>query len=62
MGLFKNTFLIIFLVFMLTGCGVGSIVALPFKVTGAVVNVVTPDIIGDSISEVGDTADTVIPF
>jgi len=46
----------------LSGCGVGSLVAAPFKVVGAVVNVVTPDAVGDSISAVGDAADTAIPF
>ncbi len=44
------------------GCGVGTLVALPFKVTGEVINVVAPDIVGDSISAVGDAVDTVIPF
>jgi len=47
---------------LFTGCGVGSVVALPFKAVGAVVNVVTPDIVGDTISGVGEAADTVIPF
>jgi hypothetical protein len=47
--------------FLLTGC-VGDIVAAPFKITGAVVNIVTPDIVGDSIAGVGDAADTIIPF
>jgi len=46
----------------LSGCGVGSLVAAPFKVAGAVVNVVAPDAVGDSISAVGDAADTAIPF
>ena len=45
-----------------TGCGVGSVVALPFKAVGAVVNVVTPDVVGDTISDVGDAADAAIPF
>jgi hypothetical protein len=39
-----------------------DIVALPFRVTGAVVNVVTPDAVGDSITGVGEAMDTVIPF
>ena len=38
---------------MLSGCGISNVVAAPFKVAGAVVNVVTPDIVGDSISGVG---------
>ena len=50
------------LAFGLSGCGVGSLVAAPFKVAGAVVNVVAPDAVGDSISAVGDAADTAIPF
>jgi len=35
---------------------------LPFRVTGAVINTVAPDIVGDSISGVGETLDTIIPF
>jgi hypothetical protein len=45
-----------------SGCGVGDVVAAPFRVTGAIVNVVTPDIVGDTISGVGDAADAAIPF
>ncbi len=45
-----------------TGCIVGDVVALPFRVTGAVVNTITPDVVGDSISGAGDAIDTVIPF
>lgn len=52
----------VLLAFFFTGCIVGDVIALPFKVTGAVVNVVTPDIVGDSISGTGDVIDTVIPF
>ena len=47
---------------LFSGCGLGSAVAAPFKVTGAVVNVVAPDVVGDTISGVGDVADTIIPF
>jgi hypothetical protein len=47
---------------LFSGCGVGSLVALPFKAVGAVANVVTPDAVGDSISAVGEAADTAIPF
>ncbi len=47
---------------LFAGCGVGSVVALPFKAVGAVVNVVTPDVVGDTISDVGDVADAAIPF
>jgi hypothetical protein len=53
---------LLFITFNIQGCVVGSIVAAPFKIVGAVVNVVTPDIIGDSISGTGDVLDTVIPF
>jgi len=58
----KILLLSVVLAFSLSGCGVGSLVAAPFKVVGAVVNVVTPDAVGDSISAVGDAADTAIPF
>lgn len=44
------------------GCIMGDVVALPFRVTGAVVNVITPDAVGDSISSTGDAIDTAIPF
>ncbi len=44
------------------GCIVGDVVALPFRVTGAVVNTVAPDIVGDTISGTGDVLDTAIPF
>ena len=56
---------IIFLFFLaisIQGCIVGSIVAAPFKITGAVVNIVTPDVVGDTIAGTGDALDTVIPF
>jgi hypothetical protein len=45
-----------------TGCGVGSLVALPFKAVGAVTDVVAPEAVGDTIRGVGEAADTVIPF
>jgi len=47
---------------MFSGCIVGDVAAAPFRVVGAVVNVVTPDVVGDSISGVGDVIDTAIPF
>jgi hypothetical protein len=53
---------VLLLIFSLSGCGVGSLLALPFKVTGAVVNVIAPDVVGDSISGTGDALDTAIPF
>ncbi len=53
---------ILVLAIALSGCGVGSLAAVPFKVTGAVVNVVTPSEVGNSISGVGDVIDDSIPF
>jgi len=47
---------------MFSGCIVGTIVSLPFKAVGAVVNSVAPEPVGDSIEAVGDVADTLIPF
>lgn len=44
------------------GCIVGDAIALPFRVTGAVLEVVTPDPIGSSVSGVGEAIDTAIPF
>lgn len=58
----KKYILILFIPLLFNGCIVGDVVALPFRVTGAVVNVVTPDVVGDSVSGVGDTLDTAIPF
>ncbi len=47
---------------LFSGCIVGTVAALPFKAVGAVVNVVTPDAVGDSISGVGSIVDAAIPF
>ena len=58
----KHTIFLILAILFFSGCGVGSVVAAPFKVAGAVVNVVTPDVVGDTISGVGDVADAAIPF
>ncbi len=58
----KKYILITFIVLTFSGCIVGDVVALPFRVTGAVLNTVVPDIVGNTITEVGETADTVIPF
>lgn len=58
----KIALLSVVIAFGLSGCGVGSLVAAPFKVAGTVVNIVTPDIVGDSISAVGSAADSAIPF
>jgi len=46
----KNIRLVLIMgMFLFSGCGVGSIVAAPFKIGGAVINVVTPDIVGDGL-------------
>ncbi|WP_072682297.1 DUF6726 family protein [Arcobacter sp. LA11] len=58
----KSFFLIFLIIVLFNGCIVGDVAALPFRVTGAVLNTVTPDIVGDSVSEVGETIDTAIPF
>ncbi|MEA3498315.1 MAG: DUF6726 family protein [Campylobacterota bacterium] len=57
----KNVLLILVTI-TFSGCIVGDVVALPFRVTGAVVNTVAPDAVGDSISGTGDIIDTAIPF
>ncbi len=57
-----TTILTLLIAILFSGCGVGSLVALPFKTVGAVANVVAPDAVGDSISAVGDAADAAIPF
>ena len=64
MSLLNNLKVLIVIILALTfsGCIVGDAVALPFRVTGAVVNVVAPDVVGDSISGVGESADAAIPF
>ncbi len=60
----KIKHILIFLVLSLffSGCFVGDTVALPFRATGAVVNTVAPDVVGDTISGTGDVIDAVIPF
>jgi len=55
-------FVLTITLFAFSGCGVGSVVAMPFKVGGAVINVVTPDIVGDSLEMTGDALDAAIPF
>ncbi len=55
-------FIGILTVVVFNGCIVGDTVALPFRVTGAVLNTVAPDVVGESVSGVGDTIDTIIPF
>ncbi len=51
-----------FVVITMQGCIVGKVVSAPFKITGAILNTVTPDIVGDSVSATGEVIDTVIPF
>ena len=58
----KHLILTFLVALMFQGCIVGDVVALPFRVTGAVVNVVAPDVVGDTISGTGDVLDTAIPF
>jgi len=58
----KSIILAVIMTVMLSGCGVGSLVALPFKAVGAVTDVVAPEVVGDTIRGVGDVADTAIPF
>ena len=41
----------IVVVLTFNGCIVGDAIALPFRVTGAVLEVVTPDPIGGSVTE-----------
>ena len=59
---FKHIIFISLITIIFQGCIVGDVVALPFRVTGAVVNVVAPDAVGDAISGTGDVLDTAIPF
>lgn len=58
----KSIILAVVITVMLSGCGVGSLVALPFKAVGAVTDVIAPEVVGDAIRGVGDVADTAIPF
>lgn len=59
---FLFTFLSTLILISFSGCVVGDVVAAPFRITGAVVNTVAPDVVGDSISGTGDVIDTIIPF
>ena len=58
----RNIILALLVALFMQGCIVGDVVALPFRVTGAVVNTVAPDVVGDAISGAGDVIDTAIPF
>lgn len=62
MNIFLKIVLILFIVISFQGCIVGTVVSAPFKIAGAVVNTVTPDIVGDTISTTGDVIDMAIPF
>ena len=57
-----NLVFILFITISIQGCIVGTVVSAPFKIVGAVVNTVTPDVVGDSISGTGEIIDAVIPF
>ena len=58
----KHILLMTMSAILFSGCIVGDVVALPFRVTGAVVNVVAPDVVGDTITDAGDVLDAAIPF
>jgi len=58
----QNLIFLFLISFLINGCGVGSLVAVPFKVTGAIVNIVTPEVVGDTISGTGDVLEDTIPF
>ena len=50
--------MLISIMFMLSGCFVGKVVSLPFKVVGAIV----PGPIGTGVDAVGTAVDVVTPF
>lgn len=58
----KYWMILVTITLLVQGCMVGTIVSAPFKITGAVLNTVTPDVVGDSVSGTGEVLDTVIPF
>lgn len=58
----KYWILFIAMTLFMQGCMVGTIVSMPFQVTGSVLNTFTPDVVGDSVSGTGEVLDTVIPF
>ena len=52
-----------FVVLAFSGCGVGSILELPFKVIGGVVDIIDPvGAVSGSIGTLGSTINTAIPF
>ncbi len=58
----KHISILTIIIILFSGCIAGDIVALPFRVTGAVVNTIAPDIIGETITGAGDAIDLAIPF
>lgn len=58
----KQLILLFFILVFLNGCVVGTVASVPFKVAGAAINTVTPDIVGDTVSTTGDVVDMAIPF
>lgn len=58
----KYWIILITMTLFMQGCVVGTIVSIPFEITGSVLNTVTPDVVGDSVSGTGEVLDTVIPF
>jgi len=58
----KHLILLFALAILSNGCVVGTIASAPFEVAGTAINVITPDIVGDSISTTGDVVDMAIPF
>ena len=54
--------LLVFWALMLNGCGLGALIALPFKAIGAVTDVIAPESVGDAIRGIGSSADEAIPF
>ena len=58
----KTTLILLSITISFQGCIVGKVVAAPFKIVGETVNIVTPDVVGDTISVTGDIIDMAIPF
>ncbi len=53
---------LILIMVLFSGCIVGDVVALPFRITGDVVKIIAPDIVGETIYTNWDTNDLAIPF
>ena len=58
----KYWIILITMTLFMQGCVVGTIVSIPFEITGSVLNTFTPDVVGDSVSGTGEALDTIIPF